>query len=94
MIITQVKLSKDAQKNLLKIPVYIKEKLLLWINMVEQEGLINSRKIPGFHDELLKGSRKGQRSIRLNKGYRAIYTESTNHTLSIILIIEVNKHDY
>lgn len=31
------------------------------------------RKIPGYHDEPLKGDLKGLRSIRLSKGYRAYY---------------------
>jgi toxin HigB-1 len=52
------------------------------------------RKIPELHDEPLTGDRKGQRSIRLNKAYRAIYLEGQRKELHIISIIEVNKHDY
>ena len=36
-------------------------------------GLRETRKIKGYHDEPLQGDRKGQRSIRLNKAYRAFY---------------------
>jgi proteic killer suppression protein len=50
--------------------------------------------VPGFHDEPLKGDRKGQRSIRLNKAYRAIYIEGQRKEVHIISIIEVNKHEY
>ena len=52
------------------------------------------RKRPGFHDEPLKGKRQGQRSIRLNKGFRAIYTIDTGGVIHFIEIAEVNKHEY
>ena len=94
MEVCRVELTKGAQKDLLKVPVFIREKLLLWVDGVERVGLAHMRKIPGFHDEPLKGSRKGQRSIRLNKAYRAIYTEGHQEELHIVSIIEVNKHEY
>jgi len=90
----QIDLTKDAQDDLIKVPVYIKEKLLLWVDAVERVGLNNIRKIPGYHDEPLKGKRKGQRSIRLNKAYRAIYVENEQQEIVIISILEVNKHEY
>jgi hypothetical protein len=34
-----------------------------WVDDVEERGLEEVRKIPGWHDEPLKGERKGQRSI-------------------------------
>jgi proteic killer suppression protein len=55
---------------------------------------MESRKIKSYHDEPLKGTRKGQRSIRLNKAYRAIYIEKNNGTLEFIEVQEVSKHDY
>ncbi|HHX8598182.1 TPA: type II toxin-antitoxin system mRNA interferase toxin, RelE/StbE family [Legionella pneumophila] len=89
-----VELTKDAQKDLIKVPNYIKEKLLIWVDAVERVGIREIRKISGFHDEPLKGDRLGQRSIRLNKAYRAIYTENHKKEIIIISIIEVNKHEY
>lgn len=56
-------------------------------------GTREARKIKGYHDEPLKGGRKGQRSIRLNKAYRAIYVEK-NGEIDFIEIQEVNKHEY
>ncbi len=47
-----------------------------------------------FHKKPLKGERKGQRSIRLNKAYRAIYIENELKEIVIISIVEVNKHEY
>ena len=93
-IIACCELTKNAQKDLLKVPNFIKDKLLLWVDAVERLGIDEVRKIPGFHDEPLKGDRKGQRSIRLNKAYRAIYIESQQKEIHIVSIIEVTKHDY
>lgn len=45
-------------------------------------------------DELLKGSRHGQRSVRLSRSYRVIYTEDRTGIVNIIEVLEVNKHDY
>lgn len=61
--------------------------------MIQKIGLIEARKYKGFHDEPLKGERKGQRSVRLSKAYRAIYAQ-VNGEYEIVEIIEVNKHDY
>ena len=57
-------------------------------------GLNETRKIPGYHDEPLKGKRAGQRSIRLNRAYRAIYTVEKDGTIKFVEILEVNKHEY
>lgn len=81
-------------RNIIKFPVHIISKLRQWARWVEEVGLEETRKIPGFHDEALKGNRKGQRSIRLSRGYRAIYTVHPEDKNRIILIEEVSKHDY
>jgi len=52
---------------------YIQEKFRAWLVAVNKTGLEETRKRPGWHDEPLVGERKGQRSIRLNKQWRAIY---------------------
>ncbi|MCW5590053.1 MAG: type II toxin-antitoxin system mRNA interferase toxin, RelE/StbE family [Legionellales bacterium] len=94
MTLCQVELTKSAQKDLTKVPMSIKEKLLFWVDAVERFGISYTRKIKGFHDEPLKGNRKGQRSIRLNKAYRAIYTVDERQIVHLITVMEVNKHDY
>lgn len=83
-----------VSKDLIKIPINVKLKLWRWIKTVQTEGLEEARKISGYHDEPLKGQRLGQRSIRLNKAYRAIYSLHFDATIRIILIEEINKHDY
>ncbi|OQW48167.1 MAG: hypothetical protein A4S09_13740 [Proteobacteria bacterium SG_bin7] len=70
------------------------DKLNAWVRSVEDHGIREVRKIPGYHDEPLKGQRKGQRSVRLSKAYRAIYTEHGEGEVEIILVEEVNKHEY
>jgi toxin HigB-1 len=81
-------------KQLKKFPGFVVKRLGKWAHDVEQIGMREVRKIPGYHDEPLKGNRAGQRSIRLSKGYRAIYIEFEENQFNIISIEEVNKHDY
>lgn len=92
--IYSVHVSKTALKQLKKVPVYIGLKLQAWIDDVGERGLNAVRKIPGFHDEPLKGKRLGQRSIRLNQAYRAIYEIDDDGVIEFIEILEVNKHEY
>lgn len=86
--------SATALTQLQEVPVHIAEKLYTWIKQVKLLGLSETRKIKGYHDEPLKGDRDGQRSIRLNKAYRAIYIIEKNKTIKFAEIKEVNKHDY
>lgn len=91
--IFSVRLSAKAHKDLKKVPLPIVIKLEAWIEDVGERGLIEVRKVKGYHDEPLKGKRLGQRSIRLNIAYRAIYTIKAG-VVSFVEIQEVNKHDY
>lgn len=92
--IFNVKLSTRAKKNLRKVPLPIALKLQAWIEDVGHRGLTEVRKIPGYHDEPLKGKRKGQRSIRLNIAYCAIYIINKAGVIDFVEIQEVNKHEY
>ena len=82
------------KKSLKKIPNHVVNKLLYWAKSVESLGIEEVRKHPSYHDEPLKGERKGQRSIRLSKAYRVFYRESKNGEIHLILVEEVNKHEY
>ncbi len=93
-MIRRVEISSAAAKDLKKVPARIVEKLAIWIGMVEESGLETVRMIPGFHDEPLKGRRKGQRSIRLSCHYRAIYVLMSDNSIRFVLIEEVTKHEY
>lgn len=91
---TEVTISPKANKELKKVPKEIKESLGVWVDSVEKDGLEVTRSIRGYKDKALKGDRKGQRSIRLNKAWRAFYTESKNGEVKLVTIEEVNNHDY
>ena len=90
---TSVELSERAKKQLKKLPQHIVFKFYVWVEFLSEVGLLETRKSKGFHDEPLKGIRKGQRSIRLNKSYRAIYIE-VNGSIELIEILEINNHEY
>lgn len=92
--IYKVVFEKRVSKQLDKLPAHIVNKFYAWVTAVELAGLNGVRKKPGFHDEPLKGDRKGQRSVRLNIAYRAIYIERRDGSIELIEVIEVNKHEY
>ena len=83
---------RKKRKNL---PEYIIIKLLSWAKDVELLGLASVRKSPGLHDEPLKGKLAGYRSIRLSRGYRAIYIlEPKTKELTIVDVVDVSNHEY
>ena len=92
----RVWLTRFVEKRLTKLPHFIVEALDKWRRTIEKRGIWAMRKVPGYHDEPLKGSREGQRSSRLNKGYRVIYEEEApdSDRVVIIAVIEVHKHEY
>jgi proteic killer suppression protein len=89
-----VEFTKFAATQAGKLPVQIHEALYLWKESVEHLGLAEVRKAKGYHDEPLKGQRKGQRSVRLNRAYRLIYDEFENGEIVVVSVQEVNKHEY
>lgn len=92
-MIQVVEIAVSVKKNLHKIPLPIKKKLFTWVAAVEERGLSEVKKIPGYHDEPLKGNRQGQCSIRLNKQWRAIY-QIISKKVEFVFIEEVTPHDY
>ncbi|GAC1341968.1 MAG: hypothetical protein NVSMB23_14190 [Myxococcales bacterium] len=93
-MIKTVLITARAKKDLRVVPGHVLDKFTAWVQSVEAVGLEEVRKVPGFHDEPLKGDRKGQRSIRLNRAYRAIYVVSKGSVAEFVSVEEVNKHDY
>ncbi|HDY67645.1 MAG: hypothetical protein JYX80_11800 [Candidatus Scalindua sediminis] len=83
-----------VKKTLKIIPTHILRNLQRWAMQVEMLGINEVRKIPGYHDEPLKGKRKKQRSLRLSRAYRAIYTKYKSEGINTISIEEINKHEY
>lgn len=91
---TEIIFSKSAEKNLKRLPLNIKLKVLSWIESVFVDGLAFTRKSVSLHDEPLQGGRQGQRSIRLNRSYRLIYTTYDSESLQVIKILEITHHVY
>ena len=81
-------------KKIDRLPKEIILKFYSWAKAIEIEGLPKVRKRPGYHDKPLRGKRQGQRSVRLSLAYRIIYEEKDEKLLCIIVILEVNKHEY
>ena len=92
-MIYRVEISRFAAKQLRKLPRHIVHNLMIWVLAVEQDGLEDVRKVPGYHDEPLKGDRAGQRSIRLSRAYRAIY-EIKGDIAAFVSVEDVSKHRY
>lgn len=92
LVVVKVVLSKQAIRALRRLPKHIVSALLLWKDAVETHGLAEVRKVPGYHDEPLKGDRKGQRSIRLSKSYRAVYEIRSDGSVEFVSVEEVSNH--
>ena len=90
----KVIIAKFAEKQLRKLPTQIKEHIRSWAISIELYGIREIRRLPGYHDEPLKGDRVGQRSVRLNRSYRLIYEETESGELIVIGVKEINKHEY
>ena len=90
----RVWVTKFAEKQIRKLPKHIAAAYHTWVKTIEIDGVRATRTLPGYHDEPLKGKRKGQRSVRLSKGYRVIYEETETGNVVLIGVQEVNKHEY
>ncbi|MBI2601717.1 MAG: hypothetical protein HYW48_01560 [Deltaproteobacteria bacterium] len=93
-----VHLSKKAEKGIRQAPPHVQQKTAFWRMLVETQGLRKAKLVKGFHDEPLKGTRKGQHSIRLNLQWRAIYetrigTEG-KETIELVDVVDVTPHKY
>lgn len=93
-MIHDVRIKKTAKQALKSAPDHVQNKFAFWRDAVVNEGLERVRKSPGWHDEPLHGKRKGQRSIRLSRQWRAIYEIKADGSVEFVEIQEVNPHDY
>jgi proteic killer suppression protein len=87
----RVVLAPSVGRALPRLPQHIRRKLAAWVAAVEAQGLEEIRRLRGYHDEPLAGPRAGQRSIRLSRSYRAIYSVQAD---AVIRVEEVTKHAY
>jgi proteic killer suppression protein len=93
-MIKRVKITGRAQRQLRRVPQMIRQRLDRWVEAVELYGLERTRKRPGNHDEPLRGQRQGQRSVRLNRRWRAIYEIKHDGQAELVSVEEVTPHVY
>lgn len=86
LIFNVVAISGFARKSLRKMPHYISDKLQMWIESIEKEGLEEVKKLPSYHDELYR-KEDNQRSIRLGRGYKAIYEIQDNGVIEVVDVL-------
>jgi len=75
-----------------KLPLNAAKKYELWKNIVFRHGPDKLKEFPGFHDEKLKGERKGQRSSRLSLQHRVIY--KVEQDIVTVFVLEITPHEY
>ncbi len=87
-----IKEHRDIKKICRKLPNTIVKKYELWKNIVYRHGPEKLRDFSGFHDEKLRGKRKGERSSRLSQRYRVIY--SVERQIVTVFVLEITPHQY
>ncbi len=87
-----IKEHRDIAKKCLKLPLNLVKKYELWKNIVFRHGPEKLKEFPGFHDEKLKGERKGQRSSRLSDQYRV--KNMVERDIVTVLVLEITPHKY
>jgi len=87
-----IKEHRDIEKICKTLPMVVVKKYELWKDIVFRHGPNKLREFPGFHDEKLKGERKGQRSSRLSLQHRVIYT--VERDIVTVLVLEITPHNY
>lgn len=94
-MVRAVRLGAELKKQVRKrqLPLFILVKLQDWVEDVEDRGIEEVGKIPGYHDEPLSGKLEGMRSIRLGKGWRAYYRTGKDQ-IEFVLVERVDKHEY
>lgn len=85
---------RRVEKQLDAVPEHVVGSFFDRVLAVERDGMESVRKLPGYHDEGLKGELKGLRSVRLTKAYRVLYRVTGDGGVKIAAVTRVSKHDY
>ena len=83
---------RGIEKICRKLPSAVVKKYELWKDIVFRHGPEKLKEFPGFHDEILRGKREGQRSSRLNLRYRVIYF--VERDIVTVWVLEITSHKY
>lgn len=89
----EINVHAKAEKSIKKAPKQVQTKFMLWIKSLEELGMAQTRKVKGWHDEPLKGEKKGIRSIRLNKQWRLEYIYD-KEKIEIVWVQDIHPHTY
>jgi mRNA-degrading endonuclease RelE of RelBE toxin-antitoxin system len=92
MVTWEIKEHREISRVVHRLPNWIVKEYEAWKDLVRQEGPGILRQFPGYHDEKLEGTRKGQRSSRLNRQYRVIYMVDRNTVT--VFVLEITPHKY
>jgi proteic killer suppression protein len=88
-----IQLTDKFKKQIKKMPSFIIDSAQAWIDSVNEIGLDKTNALPGYRAHHLKGLRKGERSVSLNKAYRIIFTVD-NGEVQVVCVREISKHEY
>lgn len=88
----QIKEHRGIARMCRKLPVNVVKKYELWKDIIFRHGPEKLKEFRGFHDEKLKGNRRGQRSSRLSAQYRVIYT--VKQQIVTVFVLEISPHKY
>ena len=87
-----IKEHRDIAKICCKLPLEVVKKYELWKDIIFRHGSKKLKEFSGFHDEKLRGKRKGQRSSRLSLQYRVIYT--VERDIVTVFVLKITPHEY
>ena len=97
-MIRSVEISRTARKQLRRAPRHVVAKLATWVDEVEDLGVEEVRRRPGYHDHPLKGRLAGKRAVSLSRKWRAVYEirerENGMDVVEFLNVEEVHPHDY
>lgn len=90
-----VSLSHETQKLIDKhrLPPQVINKFEIWKKEIQEKGLAEVRKIPGYHDEPIHVI-QGARSVRLNGEFRLFYTLEKSQGVETLRILKITPHEY
>ena len=72
-----------------RLPKAVKDRFKQWATEVEQKGLEEVRRVPGYHDEPIK-SLPGRRSVRVGEGFRACYETFIENGIEVLKVITIS----
>ena len=84
--------ASGVRRQLERAPKQVQEKYEFWRNVVELDGPMGLRRLPGLRDHALKGEWQGARSSSLSRQWRVIYAVRGRELT--VFVLEVNPHDY